>query len=93
MIDIPFDNNWKRISISLSGGADSALLAYLLCQKITSQEVHIISHIRCWKTKPWQEYNALSVYQYLIDKFPQIKFFRHVNFVPPELEWGKRDQI
>lgn len=88
MITIPFDNTWKRIAVSLSGGADSALLAYLLCTKITTQELHVISHIRCWKTKPWQVNDALMVYTWLQGKFPHIKMFRHVNFIPPELEWG-----
>ena len=90
MIDIPFNETWNSIAISLSGGADSALLAYLLCQKVTNQDVHIISHIRCWKTKPWQEYDSRSVYDYLVDKFPNINFSRHVNFIPPDLEWGSR---
>jgi hypothetical protein len=93
MKDIPFDNNWKKIAISLSGGADSALLTYLLCQKISHQEVHIISHIRCWKTKPWQEYDALNVYNWFTTKFPEIKFFRHTNFISPDLEYGDRGPI
>jgi len=28
---IHFDPNWKNIGVSVSGGADSALLAYLVC--------------------------------------------------------------
>lgn len=85
---IPFDDNWKRIAISLSGGADSALLAYLICQKATTQELHFISHVRCWKTKPWQKYDAINVYSWLLERFPHIKMKRHVNFIPPEMEWG-----
>ena len=88
MKDIPFDNNWKKIAISLSGGADSALLAYLLCTKITTQELHVISHVRCWKTKPWQADDALKVYAWMQGRFPHIKMCRHVNFIPPEMEWG-----
>lgn len=88
MKEIPFDKNWKKIAISVSGGADSALLAYLLCQKITDQEVHVISHIRCWKTKPWQEQDAVNVYEWFQKRFSNIKFFRHVNFISPDLEWG-----
>jgi hypothetical protein len=93
MKDIPFDDNWKKIAISLSGGADSALLTYLLCQRISHQEVHVISHIRCWKTKPWQEYDALNVYTWFTTKFPKIKFFRHVNFIAPDLEYGNQGPI
>jgi len=92
MIKIPFDVSWKKLAISVSGGADSALLAFLLCNKISeidsNIEVHIISHVRCWKTKPWQKYDGLGVYNYLVNRFPHIKFFRYENFVPPEMEWG-----
>lgn len=87
---IPFDNDWKKIAISVSGGADSALLSYLLCKKIEGQEVHIISHIRCWKTKPWQEYDAKKVYDWLKEKFSNINFYRHVNFIAPDLEWADK---
>jgi hypothetical protein len=87
-LDIPFNKDWKKIAISLSGGADSALLAFLICKKITDQELHFISHIRCWKTKPWQKYDAINVYLWLSKKFPNIKMHRHVNFIPPEMEWG-----
>jgi hypothetical protein len=89
-MQIPFSSSWKKIAISLSGGADSALLAYLLCQQITSQELHIISHIRCWKTKPWQQQNSLDVYNWLKNRFPNIIFYRHTNFIPPEMEWGDK---
>lgn len=85
---IPFDSSWKRVAISVSGGADSALLAFLVCSKITDQEVHIISHIRCWKTKPWQQYDSLNVFEYLVKRFPNIKFQRHTNFIAPDLEYG-----
>lgn len=87
---IPFDTNWKNIGISISGGADSALLAYLLCSIITQENlkvnVHITTNIRCWKTRPWQETNSIDVYNYLVSTFKNLKFNRHVNFIPPEME-------
>jgi 7-cyano-7-deazaguanine synthase in queuosine biosynthesis len=93
MIEIPFESAWKRIAVSVSGGADSALLAYLLCQKVIDQEVHVINHIRCWKTKPWQEYDSKRIYNWLVDRFPDITFYRHVNFISPDLEYGNRGPI
>jgi len=87
-MNIPFNNEWKRIAISLSGGADSALLAFLLCQKIQTQELHVISHVRCWKTKPWQKWDGLRIFNWLQNRFPKIKMTRHENFIPPEMEWG-----
>lgn len=91
-VDIPFSHEWNKIAVSLSGGADSALLAYLLCQIATQKdfEFHVISHIRMWKTKPWQSHDSLNVYNYLVKKFPNIKFKRHTNFIAPELEWGTK---
>lgn len=91
-IYIPLDKCWKNIGISLSGGADSSLLAFILCDIIeknqTNITVHVISNIRMWKLRPWQRYNSLDVYNYLTDRFQSISFKRHENFIPPELEWG-----
>ena len=91
-LKIPYDKNWARIAVSLSGGADSALMLYLLCQfakelnpKLT---IHVISHIRMWKTRPWQEYDSLRVYEYFLKKFNYFNRERHVNFVAPDLEYG-----
>ncbi len=92
-VDLPFNKNWNSIAVSVSGGADSALLAYLLCSLVDPNNnliVNIISHTRMWKTKPWQSHDSLAVYRYLVDKFPYIKFSRHTNFISPELEYGNK---
>jgi hypothetical protein len=85
-----FDPNWKKISIGISGGADSALLTYILCDRIRNlnlnTEVHIIHNIRCWKSRPWQKYTADTIINYFINYFQDIKFQTHYNFVPPDLE-------
>jgi hypothetical protein len=88
MINIPFNKEWTNIAISVSGGADSALLAYLICGQVTTQSVHIISHKRMWKTRPWQSHDSLNVYTWLLEKFPNIKFVRHTNFIAPDIEYG-----
>jgi hypothetical protein len=89
---IPFSPNWNRIGINLSGGADSACLLMTLCRIIIEQkyncEIHVISYIRCWNTRPWQEPIAKSVYDKFVADYPQIKFYRHTNYIPPEIEWG-----
>jgi len=92
MLEITVDPSYKNIAIALSGGADSALLAYLVCSKITNAKVHIINNIRCWKTKPWQQDDFKKVINYLKSQFTHIEFKIHVNFVPPELEWGSKGQ-
>jgi hypothetical protein len=91
-LDIPFNLQWKKIGINLSGGADSALLLTLLCNIIVDNkidcEVHAISHVRCWDSRPWQGPIALDVYNKFVADYPTIKFTRHTNYIPPELEWG-----
>lgn len=87
-VQIPFDENWNSIAISLSGGADSAMLAFILCNFVTVQKVHIISHKRMWKTRPWQSYDSLNVFNWLKDRFPKIVFERHTNFIAPDVEYG-----
>lgn len=88
---IPFDNEWKNIALSVSGGADSALLAYLVCALAKKQNatMHIIQHIRNWKSKPWQEHDADYVYKWLRWKFHHTNFERHINFIAPELEYSE----
>jgi hypothetical protein len=88
-VKVPFDKKWNSIAISLSGGADSALLAYLLCNLVDEkQTVHIVNHVRMWKTRPWQGWDSLYVYNWLEKQFPNIQFKRHTNFIAPELEYG-----
>ena len=82
-LDIPFNPSWKRIGINLSGGADSSCLLAILSSIITDHkidcEVHIITHIRCWNTRPWQGPIAVDVYTEFLKLFPKVKFFRHTN--------------
>ena len=90
MINIPYNKEWKNIAVSVSGGADSALLAYLVCSlaKEYNATIHFISHKRMWKTRPWQSHNSLTVYNWLLNRFPNIKFVRHSNFIAPDIEYG-----
>jgi len=91
-INIPYDLTWQNIAVSISGGADSALLAFLLCDIIDSNQlattVHVINHTRMWKTRPWQRYDSQQVTNWLISKFPNIKFEHHNNFISPDVEYG-----
>ena len=89
----PIDSSWSKISISISGGADSALLSYLLCKTIKEQnlkiDIHIISNVRMWKTRPWQRFNSIDVFNWLSNNFPSLRFIRHEHFIPPEIEYGR----
>lgn len=91
-IYIPVDKNWKNIGITLSGGADSAILAYLVCSIVEKYnmdcKIHIVNNIRMWKSRPWQSYIFSNVFEYIKTLFPSLEFILHKNFVPPDLEWG-----
>jgi len=88
-LNVIVNPEWKRIGISLSGGADSALMAYLICLN-TDAEIHITTQIRCWKTRPWQRHISVDVFNWLRHKFSNLTFHRHENFIPPDLEWADK---
>ena len=81
---LTIDKNWKRIGISLSGGADSALLAYLIL-KDTNADIYFTTQVRMWKTRPWQRYVAKGVVEWFRNRFDNR--IEHIEgFIPPELE-------
>jgi tRNA(Ile)-lysidine synthase TilS/MesJ len=90
MINVPYNKDWKNIAISVSGGADSALLAYLVCTLAKEHDVtiHIINHVRMWKSRPWQQHDADRVYNWLFQRFYHTTFKRHINFIAPDIEYG-----
>jgi len=88
-VRIPFNKNWNSVSVSLSGGADSALLAYLVCSLAPDgMLIHIISHTRMWKTRPWQQNDSRRVFDWICIRFPKLKIIRHTNFIAPDIEYG-----
>jgi len=91
-LTIPFDQKWKKIAVNLSGGADSALLTYILCKIIKENKldtvVDIITYQRCWETRPWQGYISKKVYHWLKLEFPKIIGERLTTYIPPEIEHG-----
>jgi hypothetical protein len=83
-MNILVEKNWKRIGISLSGGADSALLSYLILSQ-TSADIFFTTQIRMWKTRPWQRYVAKDVVLWFQERFQNN--INHIEgFIPPELE-------
>lgn len=91
-IPIPFNDKWKKIGFNISGGADSAILFYNVAKHIEEKkldiELHTVSHIRCWKTRPWQKHIRLEVIRKLKEKFPGLKVIEHENYIAPEIEMG-----
>jgi hypothetical protein len=86
--DFVLDSSWKKIGISVSGGADSTLLAFLICSN-SDAEIHFTNQIRLWKTRPWQEHIADQVFDWFKNRFKN-KFYIHKNLIPPELEWADK---
>ena len=83
-VEIPLNKDWKRIGISLSGGADSALLSYLILSN-SSADIFFTTQIRMWKTRPWQKYVARNVVSWFENRFSN-RIVHLENFVPPEME-------
>jgi len=78
------NKDWSRIGISLSGGADSALLAYLILKE-TDADIYFTTQVRMWKTRPWQRYVAQGVVAWFRNHFTN--HIEHIEgFIPPELE-------
>ena len=83
-MDLTVNPEWQRIGISLSGGADSALLAYLILKE-TDADIYFTTQIRMWKTRPWQRYVAQDVVAWFRNHFTnRIEYIE--GFIPPELE-------
>jgi len=87
-MELYLKHNWERIGISISGGADSALLAYLICSN-TNADIHFTNQIRLWKTRPWQEHVADNVIDWFKSRFKN-NFYLHRNLIPSELEWSDK---
>lgn len=91
-LSIPFNPLWQRVAINLSGGADSAILAYVIASIIENNgytcTLDVITFNRCWATRPWQGEVSLTVYNWLKNRFPDIIGDRQVTYIPPELEHG-----
>jgi hypothetical protein len=96
-LQIVFNPNWKNIAVNLSGGADSALLTYLLCHIIKKHnlttKVNVITYQRCWTTRPWQGWWSVQVLNKLKEYFPDIINERITTYIPPELEYGESGPI
>lgn len=87
-MELYLNPSWNKIGISISGGADSALLSYLICSN-TKAEIHFTNQIRLWRSRPWQEYIADQVIDWFKKRFDNV-FFVHRNLIPPELEWADK---
>jgi hypothetical protein len=88
----PFNTNWKRVGVNVSGGADSAVGTATLCSIIErlglDTEIVFLTNVRVWNNRPWAGPISVEVYEKIQSMFPQIKMTRVQNYIPPELEDG-----
>jgi hypothetical protein len=89
-VPIIFDKRNKDISVTLSGGADSTMLLYLLCTIIRSlaikTRIHCITLLRFTEDRIYLEDVVEDVVSYMRAKFPDIEILQHKGFVPTALE-------
>jgi len=85
-----FGRDWQRVYVNLSGGADSACLAFTICELIERNglpcKVDIVSFDRCWFNRPWQPFISKRIYKELKALYPDTIESRHVGFIAPEME-------
>ena len=96
-LPIHFDSNFKEIGISLSGGADSSLLFYILCdlaEKTGSKvKINATTMVRFYDTKPWLEKPAKDVFNWMKQRFPNTVGEQDWGFIPPDLEIVKMKKL
>jgi hypothetical protein len=69
----------ENVIMKLSGGADSALLLWLLCNEWTKQDkpLHVYTITVIHKQRPWQPYHAQQVLDFMHEQWPDVHFVRH----------------
>lgn len=89
-VPIIFDKRNEDIAITLSGGADSTMLLFLLCNIIRTQElktkIHCITLLRFTEDRMYLEDVVNGVVEWMRAKFPEIEILQHLGFIPTALE-------
>lgn len=88
----PYDPEWKRVGVNVSGGADSAvgtsILAELIQRHGNNTEIVFLTNVRVWQNRPWAAPISVEVYEKIQEMFPDVRMRRIQNFIPPEIEDG-----
>jgi len=89
-VPIVFDNKVTDVAMTLSGGADSTMLLYLLCTIIKTQalktRIHCITLLRFTEDRIYLEDLVTGVIKCIKEKFPSIEIVQHMGFIPTALE-------
>lgn len=80
-IFIDLNDTVKKVSLKISGGADSAIVGYMLCKYVTIErpDIKIIPITSIHPTKPYQEIYAKRVLEFLRNEFGDIFTKHYVN--------------
>jgi hypothetical protein len=72
-------NEFKKIGINLSGGADSSLVTFMVCRELTERksnaQVNFITGVH--NARPTNEWNAREIAELFREMFPNINFGEH----------------
>jgi len=76
------DENVSKVAVTLSGGVDSSLVMYLLCEYIMKNNIdyQILPFTGVDKLRPTNEWYAREIALYFKEKYPNIKFLDHYTF-------------
>jgi len=77
-IKIEHGDDIKNIGIKLSGGADSAMVTYLLCKYITDEQHYektLVPFTTIHGNKPTNLWYALKVKWWMQENFPKVKWY------------------
>jgi hypothetical protein len=97
-IEFNLPDEFDKIGIKLSGGADSAIVLYMLCKYITetNRECEIIPMTVCHAGKAYQLQFATKVIFFMQEVFPNIKFGIHptgVNYHGESYDWVQQKVV
>jgi len=70
--------NSKKVGVSLSGGADSAILFYHACDVLPDKTYYVFSGYDT--RRPDSIFYATSVYQFIKNSFPKVNIMPHYKF-------------
>ena len=72
-------NEFKKLGISLSGGADSALVTFMLCRELIERksDAQVIFVTGVHNARPTNEWNAREIAELFREMFPKVNFGEH----------------
>lgn len=90
-LPVHFDPAYENISINFSGGADSTMLLWILCEVITrlgtNTKIHPTSIVRYFETAQFSEQAKEKTLAYIRERFPAIIGEHIWGFLPTAIEF------